>query len=81
MNHGIDGVHELVRWGFTLQPAGSGGTEVTQTWDVLPSYADGFAAEGDPVGDLAQRLDGMKAMAQAGMPETLANLKAEAEAR
>ena len=42
---------------------------------------DRFAAEGDPVGDLAQRLDGMKAMAQAGMPETLANLKAEAEAR
>jgi hypothetical protein len=28
---------------------------------------------------LAGRLDGMKAMAETGMPETLANLKAEAE--
>jgi uncharacterized protein YndB with AHSA1/START domain len=79
VNHGIDGEHALVRWGFALSPTGSGGTEVTQTWEVLPSYAEGFAAEGDAAGDLAQRLDGMKGMAQTGMPETLANLKAEAE--
>ena len=79
MNHGIDGQHPLVRWGFTLQRDESGGTEVTQSWEVLPAYADGFAAEGDAAGDLAQRLDGMKAMAETGMPETLANLKAEAE--
>ena len=79
VNCGIDGQHELVRWGFTLPAASSGGTEVTQTWEVLPTYAEGFAAEGDVAGDLAQRLDGMKALAETGMPATLANLKAEAE--
>lgn len=79
VNHGIDGQHELVRWGFTLRAADSGGTEVTQTWEVLPTYADGFAAEGDAAGDLTQRLVGMKAMAETGMPETLTNLKTEAE--
>jgi uncharacterized protein YndB with AHSA1/START domain len=79
VNHGIDGQHGLVRWGFTLRPTDSGATEVTQTWEVLPSYADGFAAEGDAAGDLAQRLDGMKGMAATGMPETLTKLKSEAE--
>ena len=79
VNHGIDGEHELVRWGFTLRPAPSGGTEVTQSWEVLPGYEAGFAQERDAVGDLAQRLDGMQAMAIAGMPETLAGLKSEAE--
>jgi uncharacterized protein YndB with AHSA1/START domain len=79
VNCGMDGQHELVRWGFVLRPAESGGTEVTQTWEVLPAYADGFAAEGDAAGDLAQRLDGLKAMAEVGMPETLAKLKAETE--
>jgi len=79
VNHGIDGEHELVRWGFTLRPAPSGGTEVTQTWEVLPAYAAGFAQEGDAAGDLARRLDGLKTMAEAGMPETLASLKSEAE--
>ena len=79
VNHGLDGQHELVRWGFTLRAAESGGTEVTQTWEVLPAYAAGFAQEGDAAGDFAQRLDGMKGMAEVGMPETLANLKAEVE--
>jgi uncharacterized protein YndB with AHSA1/START domain len=79
VNHGIDGQHELVRWGFTLRAAESGGTEVTQTWEVLPAYVDGFAEEGDVAGDLARRLDGMKTLAEVGMPETLANLKTEAE--
>ena len=79
VNHGIDGQHGLVRWGFTLRAIDSGRTEVTETWEVLPSYAEGFAAEGDAAGDLAQRLDGMKAMAESGMPATLANLKTEAE--
>jgi hypothetical protein len=79
VNCGADGQTELVRWGFTLRPADDGGTDVTQTWEVLPGYADGFAREGDAAGDLARRLDGMKAMAETGMPETLAKLKVEAE--
>jgi uncharacterized protein YndB with AHSA1/START domain len=79
VNHGRDGRHEMVRWGFVLEPAAEGGTEVTQTWEVLPAYADGFADEENPGMTLEQRLDFMKAMAERGMPETLANLKRDAE--
>ena len=42
---------------------------------MLPAYADGFGAEENPGMTLEQRLDFMKAMAESGMPETLANLK------
>ena len=79
VNHGRDGRYEMVRWGFVLEPASGGGTEVTQTWEVLPAYADGFATEENPGMTLEQRLDLMKALAESGMPETLANLKRDAE--
>jgi uncharacterized membrane protein len=79
VNHGVAGRYPMVRWGFVLEPAPEGGTEVTQTWDVLPGYADGFAEEENPGMTLEQRLDFMKAMAESGMPETLANLKHDAE--
>ena len=52
--------------GFVLEPVSGGGTEVTQTWEVLPAYADGFAAEESPGMTLGQRLDFMKAMAEGG---------------
>ncbi len=78
VNHGIDGEHELVRWGFTLREV-DGATEVTQTWEMLPAYPVAFAQEGDAAGDLQPRLDGMKAMAETGIPATLAGLKAECE--
>lgn len=80
VNCGMDGEYEIVRWGFTLRAVGEGQTEVTQTWEVLPAYVESFLAEAAATGDVAQRLDGMKGMAEAGMPETLAKLKAEAEA-
>jgi hypothetical protein len=89
VNHGAAGRHEMVRWGFELVPStggdgsGSGGgarTEVTQSWEVLPAYETGFAEEEDPGMTLEQRLDLMKVFALQGMPETLANIKAEAEA-
>lgn len=79
VNHGVAGRHPMVRWGFVLEPSPEGGTTVTQTWDVLPGYADGFAEEENPGMTLEQRLDFMKAMAETGMPETLANLKDDAE--
>ena len=79
VNHGPNGRHAMVRWGFLLQPARDGGTEVTQTWDVLPGYVDGFAEEENPGMTLEQRLDLMKALAERGMPETLAGLKRDAE--
>lgn len=69
----------MVRWGFELSPGDAGGTVVTQTWQVLPAYADGFAEEEDPGMTLEQRLDLMRALALQGMPETLANVKEEAE--
>lgn len=79
VNHGRNGSHPMVRWGFELAPSPGGGTELTQTWAVLPAYEDGFAEEEDPGMTLEQRLDFMRAMAEAGMPETLANLKSDAE--
>jgi hypothetical protein len=79
VNHGRDGRHAMVRWGFVLEPAGDGATELTQTWEVLPAYADGFAEEEDPGMTLEQRLDLMRAMAEQAMPETLAAIKRDAE--
>lgn len=80
INHGLAGRHEMVRWGFELRPGDTGGGEVTQTWEVLAGYADGFAEEENPGMTLEQRLDLMKALALKGMPETLANIKDDAEA-
>lgn len=80
VNHGPDGKRALVRWGFLFSPAGSG-TEVTQTWEVLPDYED-MVRDGKPDAEDAEvyaAIDGMKGMALTGMPETLAKLKAEAE--
>lgn len=78
VNHGREGNHEMVRWGFQLRPVDVG-TELTQTWEVLPGYADGFAEEDEPGMTLEQRLDLMHGFAESGMPETLANIKRAAE--
>jgi uncharacterized protein YndB with AHSA1/START domain len=79
INHGEAGNHEMVRWAFTLAPVG-GGTELTQHWEVLPGYVDGFAEETDPGMTLTQRLDLMQVLARKGMPETLDNIRKAAEA-
>lgn len=79
VNHGTAGRHAMVRWGFILEPTADGGTQLTQTWEVLPGYRAGFAEEENPGMTLEQRLDFMKAMAESGMPETLANIKQDAE--
>lgn len=76
VNHGLEGRMEMVRWGFRLRPAGDGGTEVTQTWQVLPDYAEGLGV--DEEGARAV-LDMMRDAALEGMPQTLAALKADAE--
>jgi hypothetical protein len=77
VNHGPTGDVELVRWGYTFEPAGDG-TTVTESWQVLPSYPE-FVSGGDPNMDVAARIDGMAQMARDGIPETLANLKRVAE--
>jgi hypothetical protein len=76
VNHGLDGTHEMVRWAFTFRPV-EGGTEVTQHWEVLPDYLAGL---GVPEDDAKPILDMMRGLALEGMPETLARLKAGAEA-
>lgn len=77
VNCGAAGDVDLVRWSFTLRPADRG-TEVTETWQVLPDYED-FVRGGDPEKDVTPQLEGMKTMAQTGMAETLAKMKATAE--
>ena len=78
INHGLAGRVEMVRWGFELRPVAGGGTEVVQTWQVLPAYPDGLGV--DEAGAVAV-LDMMKDAAVQGMPETLDALKADAESR
>lgn len=76
VNHGLEAKVGMVRWGFHFDPIGSGTTKVTQTWEVLPTYADGLGTDEESARGV---LDMMKDMAVSGMPETLAALKAEAE--
>lgn len=78
VNHGPDGNAELVRWGYAFEPA-TGGTRVTESWQVLPGYP-GFVTSGNPDADVAARIEGMAQMARDGIRDTLANLKRVAEA-
>ena len=77
-NCGFDGGTELVRWSYRFAPAGDG-CEVTEVWEVLPTYPD-FIAKLVPNMTPAEYLDGVLPTTQAGMAETLAKLKAVAEA-
>ena len=77
VNFGPDGDRELVRWGFALQGTDDG-TEVVESWQVLPAYPD-FVRAGDPTMDVKARIDGMAEMAREGIAATLANLKRIAE--
>jgi hypothetical protein len=76
VNHGLDGRLPMVRWGFRFDAIEGGATQVTQTWEVLPDYAEGLGVdEASAIGVL----DMMKTAALEGMPRTLAALKADAE--
>jgi len=77
-NLGMEGDTELVRWSYTFAAKGDG-TEVTESWQVLPDY-DVFLNRIVPDMDVAQYLDGVKPVTQQGMADTLAKLKAAAEA-
>ncbi len=76
VNHGVEGQVEMVRWGFRFRPLDDGATEVTQTWEVLPGYPEGLGADDEAAKGV---LDMMQGAALAGMPETLAALKQDAE--
>jgi ribosome-associated toxin RatA of RatAB toxin-antitoxin module len=77
VNRGQSGDEELVRWSYTFAPV-SGGTEVTESWQVLPEYEPSMTRL-MPDMNLKDYLDGVKPATQAGMAETLANVKAAAE--
>ncbi|MBN2622081.1 MAG: SRPBCC family protein [Acidimicrobiales bacterium] len=76
VNHGLEGSLPMVRWGFHFDPLDASSTKVTQTWEVLPTYAEGLGVNED---DGRAVLDMMKEIALSGMPETLAALKLDAE--
>jgi uncharacterized protein YndB with AHSA1/START domain len=77
VNRGQNGNEELVRWSYTFAPV-PGGTELTESWKVLPEYEPSMARL-LPDMNLEDYLDGVKPTTQAGMAETLANVKAAAE--
>ncbi len=64
------------RWGYTFTPV-TGGTRVTESWQVLPAgvtrFEDRFGAQAQA--QLASRLEA----ARTGIPQTLAALKRVAE--
>ena len=39
INHGPDGEHELVRWGFTFEEE-PGGTKVTESWEMIAIFLE-----------------------------------------
>jgi hypothetical protein len=78
-NCGPDGSTELVRWSYHFAPSGDG-TELTESWQVLDSYAD-FIERLAPGMDVVGYLDGARTPTATGMATTLANLKARAEGR
>ncbi len=78
VNTGFAGDLDLVRWSYTFAPAGAG-CEVTERWEVLPAYPDFI--EGLLGGmSASDYLDGVIEPTQSGMAETLAKVKAAAEA-
>ena len=78
-NLGNTGDVELVRWSYTFAAAGDG-TEVTETWTVLPDYVPFTRGDSDMSDDdLRMRIDGMAVMARDGIPATLTKLKSVCE--
>ncbi len=64
------------RWGYRFRPVDSG-TEVTESWELL---SDGVASFVERFGDRAEEEIAKRVeAARAGIPETLAQLKAAAE--
>jgi len=78
LNCGPGGEAALVRWAYALEEK-DGETMVTESWQVLPAYPDYVTAD-NPTADVAACIDGFVALTQAGLRDTLANLKRVAEA-
>lgn len=68
---------KFVRWGFTLAPAGTGTTTLTESWEFLP---DGIAMFEEKFGDKAsEQIADRTRQALHGIPVTLAAVKQIAE--
>jgi hypothetical protein len=65
------------RWGYRFAAA-DGGTEVTESWQVLPGWLANFEDKTDD--EIREMLATREKWARAGMPATLAALKQAAEA-
>jgi carbon monoxide dehydrogenase subunit G len=76
-SRGIDNNRDLVQWSYTFAATGDG-TEVTETWQVLPGFIDQVRSHA-PDADVAQFLDPMVSRTQQGIAATLANIKSVAE--
>lgn len=77
-NCGFAGDIELVRWSYTIEPAGDG-CVVTERWEVLPPYPE-FIENLLPNMTAGEYLDTVVSPTQLGMQQTLAQIKAAAEA-
>jgi carbon monoxide dehydrogenase subunit G len=75
---GFTGETDLARWSYTIAPTADG-CELSEHWSVLPAYP-GFI--GPLIGDrpVEDYLDETLGRTRAGMAETLARMKAVAEA-
>jgi hypothetical protein len=67
----------VVRWGYTLKPV-DGGTELTESWELLPGAQPFFEGKfgDDAPAQIADRYE----KAKTGIPQTLAAIKRIAEA-
>jgi hypothetical protein len=66
----------FARWSYTFAPV-DGGTDLTESWEVMPALIARFAENFDDGGDAA--LAERTATAHSGMAATLAAIKAAAE--
>jgi hypothetical protein len=77
VNRGIDGESPSARWGYEVAASGEG-AQLTETWELLPTFADRIIAARPDV-DVAELAEQRRSAMQAGIQATLAALKAELE--
>ena len=77
VNNGIDGESPSARWGYEVRPA-DGGTELTETRELLPSFAEAIRAY-DNEADIEQVATERTAAMLQGVTATLTALKGELE--
>jgi hypothetical protein len=77
VNFGLNGDAPSSRWGYEVAASGCG-TELTETWEILPGFVEHIETNYPDV-DVAAIAAERKTFAQTGIDATLAALKAELE--